>query len=52
MVYADSGWKDKRVFIANRNENAPAYFVYRYNDALRILNMALLSVATLFIAYL
>ena len=33
MVYADSGWKDKKIFIANRNENAPAYFTYRYNSA-------------------
>ena len=33
MVYADSGWKDKKIFIANRNENAPAYFTYRYNSS-------------------
>ena len=36
MVYADSGWKDKKIFIANRNENAPAYFTYRYNSATKM----------------
>ena len=35
MVYADSGWEDKKVFIANRDENAPAFFTYQYNSGLK-----------------
>ena len=27
-----SGWLEKKVFIANRNETTPAFFTYKYNS--------------------
>ena len=33
MVYDDAGWLPKTIFIANRNENSPAFFTYRYNSS-------------------
>ena len=33
MQYTDEGWLPRQVFVANRNERAPASFIYTYQGA-------------------